>query len=110
MIYLIHFDTAIEHARHYVGATGNLGKRLKQHAEGSGARILQVAKERQINWRVARVWIGGWDLEHIIKKMKNTPRYCPICTSYPTELSQMDDFPLDLIIHSISSEEINNGI
>lgn len=81
MIYIIHFDEPLAHARHYVGyyKRGNLRKRLQEHRSGRGARILQVCNERGIEYRVARLMPGDRNRERQIKNAKCTPRYCPVC-------------------------------
>lgn len=77
--YLIHFDTPLAHARHYLGWTTNLPMRLEAHAKGNGSRIMEVINERGIGWQLARVWPGGRALERQLKRQKNSPRLCPIC-------------------------------
>ena len=42
MVYLLHFDTPYRHAAHYTGSTTDLAGRLRDHAEGHGARLTQV--------------------------------------------------------------------
>lgn len=81
MIYIIHFDEPLAHARHYVGyyKRGNLKRRLEEHRSGRGARILQVCNERGIEYRVARLMPGDRNRERQIKNAKCTPRYCPEC-------------------------------
>ena len=60
MIYLIHFDRPLHHARHYLGycADGTLEVRLIRHRAGRGARLLAVLRELNIGWRVVRVFEG----------------------------------------------------
>jgi predicted GIY-YIG superfamily endonuclease len=82
VVYLIHFDQAYYHARHYLGTTTNLEKRLRQHAGGcgvGGARLMEVIMQVGITWRVARLWAGGRVLERQLKALKNSARLCPIC-------------------------------
>lgn len=79
-VYLIHFQTALRHARHYVGFAHRLQDRLTHHKQGSGARILQVCNERGIGYDLARTWEGkGRDFERKLKRCKNAARYCPVC-------------------------------
>lgn len=67
-------------ARHYLGYADNLEERLKRHANGTGARMLAVARERGIGWQVARVWPdAGKDVERRLKRRKEAPRLCPLC-------------------------------
>jgi hypothetical protein len=78
--YLLHLDRPlggpVHFARHYVGHTQNLNRRLETHRAGLGARILAAANERG---RVVRTWPGGRDVERQIKRQRNAPRMCPAC-------------------------------
>jgi len=78
-IYLIHFDTPLHHARHYLGWTTDLEQRLEAHRQGNGARLMEVVAEAGITWRLARTWKGGRELERQLKRQHNSPRFCPIC-------------------------------
>ena len=80
MVYLIHFDTAYKHARHYIGFTDNLNKRLCAHSNGRGARLLQVIEEAGITYQIARIWEDGdRNLERKLKNRKKASGLCPIC-------------------------------
>jgi predicted GIY-YIG superfamily endonuclease len=86
VVYLIHLDTKLgsSHpkggAGHYLGATINLDRRLAQHREGTGARILAAAAERGIGFDVVRTWDGGRDVERQLKRQHNPRRMCPRCS------------------------------
>ena len=97
MLYLIHFEKKIEHAQHYVGATKNIANRIKLHRVGRGANILRVANRLGIKWELVRVWKGSFELEIQMKKMKNSPRYCPVCSKFPSNFFSIDEFPIELI-------------
>jgi len=80
--YLLHFEEPIAHARHYLGWTNNFLKRMNEHRHGCRERCVLTweLKQRGILWTVARTWTHVTILhEKELKKMKNTPRYCPIC-------------------------------
>lgn len=79
-VYLLHFDRPLAHARHYIGSTDDLDKRLQRHRAGQGARLLEVLKERGIGWQCVCTWEGGRDLERKLKKHKKAWRHCPICS------------------------------
>ena len=79
LCYLIHFDQPYKHARHYLGSTRDLERRLERHRDGSGARLLQVLNQQGIGYTVARTWEGGRAKEIELKAQKNAPRLCPIC-------------------------------
>lgn len=83
-VYLLHLDQPLSHAQHYVGFTTNLRARLMSHRLGrSGARYMEVVKERGIGFRLVRTWSGDRNFERRIKRLKNAPRYCPICNPSP---------------------------
>jgi predicted GIY-YIG superfamily endonuclease len=86
-VYLIHFDEPYKHARHYTGWTADLGKRLDDHRAGRGARLMEVIKNADISWRLARTWTGGRDLERAIKDLHEAPRLCPECSPQPLPLN-----------------------
>lgn len=80
MLYLIHFNEKIAgHAGHYSGSTSDLQARLAAHRNGTGARLMEVVKERGITWQLAATWEGGYAEERALKLQKNGPRHCPIC-------------------------------
>jgi predicted GIY-YIG superfamily endonuclease len=82
VVYLIHFDRPYQHARHYLGTTNNLERRLREHAGGTfygGARLMEVIIAAGITWRVAMIWEGGRELEQQLKAWHNGCRLCPIC-------------------------------
>ena len=78
-IYLIHLDTPIAHAKHYVGYAEDVDRRLAEHRSSTGARLLAVANQLGIPFRIVRTWVGDRNFERRLKNRKNTPRYCPIC-------------------------------
>ena len=78
-VYLIHFDTPLGHAKHYIGTAKNTDSRFFAHRQGKGARILQVCNELRIGYQMVRFWIGGRKLERKLKKGKNSPLLCPVC-------------------------------
>jgi predicted GIY-YIG superfamily endonuclease len=81
--YLLHFDIPISDlhtCQHYLGFTDNLTQRLTEHRTGNGARLTQVANERNIKFRLVKIWPDGdRSLERRLKEQKNSPRMCPIC-------------------------------
>ena len=79
MVYLIHFNTRLAHAQHYMGSTDSLKRRLAEHASGNGSRLMQVIGQAGITWQLARTWDGGRTMERKLKRQKHGPRLCPIC-------------------------------
>lgn len=82
-LYLLHFERPISErhtCQHYIGFTsGPLAARLKAHADGGGARLTQVARERGIGWQCVRTWKGGRADERKLKDRHDAPRLCPVC-------------------------------
>ena len=83
-LYLIHFSRPYKHARHYLGMTRDLERRLALHREGNGANLLAVVSRAGIEWECVRTWavpegMTGRQTELVLKAQKNTPRLCPIC-------------------------------
>lgn len=96
-VYLLHLDTPMDQgpdprtgkpraAAHYIGFAKCLEARLERHANGHGARMLQVARERGISWQVARIWEEeDKNFERRLKNTHNARRYCPLCTGDHTQ-------------------------
>src|SRR5262245_27705742 len=79
IVYLLHFSTAYKHARHYIGFTTNLDKRITDHLCGMGARLMEVITAAGIEWKLARTWRGDRQLERRLKNRKCAARFCPYC-------------------------------
>jgi hypothetical protein len=78
--YLLCLVPAYEHARHYLGSAAGLRARLRQHGTSDGARLLQVQRQADGAFVLARTWPGGRDVEYRLKGRKNSPVLCPRCT------------------------------
>lgn len=81
MIYLLHFDKPVKHARHYLGSADDVDERVERHRRGNGARLTQVATAQGIEMELVRTWEGGKKEERELKRQKNSPRLCPVCNS-----------------------------
>lgn len=69
-VYLIHFHSKLHHAQHYLGWTNDLERRVQEHRDGAGSRLMEVA----------RVWPeGDRDLERRLKRWHKARTLCPIC-------------------------------
>ena len=79
MIYLIHFDTPYYHARHYIGFTNNITKRVEKHKRGTGSKLLRALREVNIPFHVVKTWEGDRKQERKLKNNKNALRICPVC-------------------------------
>src|SRR5262245_62735893 len=79
-VYLIHFNQRYHHSQHYIGFSTNLDKRITDHLCGMGARLLEVITAGGIEWKLARTWPGNRELERKLKRRKDAPHICPICS------------------------------
>ena len=85
-VYLIHLDTPLKHAQHYVGFSDNVDVRLERHRQGRGARFLRICNQREIHYQLVRVWPDGdRNAERRLHNCKNSRRYCPICSNHPAK-------------------------
>lgn len=82
-IYLLHFDSPLGHARHYLGWTENLEQRLESHRMGQGARLMLHLKRAGIGFRLARTWEGTRNYERRLKNQGASTRHCPLCGVKP---------------------------
>jgi predicted GIY-YIG superfamily endonuclease len=99
-IYLICFDRPFRHARHYLGWTTDLERRIKQHREinldnlvkaqcDRGAVLMAHVNSAGIGWRVARTWENETrKLESVIKRGGYQARSCPECRKRYNETQQ----------------------
>lgn len=84
-LYLLHFNEPISGGhtcQHYLGyTTDRLSRRLLEHANGRGARLTQVARERGIGWSLVRTWPGATrsDERHL-KDRHYGNLLCPTCS------------------------------
>jgi len=87
MVYLLHFDRPISDrhsCQHYLGSADDLDARIAKHRTNPDARLLQVARERGIGFTVVRTWPGGREEERKLKRRKEGPKLCPICSAKRT--------------------------
>jgi predicted GIY-YIG superfamily endonuclease len=89
-VYLIHFNRPYRHARHYLGYSTNLDKRITDHLVGMGARLMEVITNAGIEWKLARTWRGDRQLERRLKNRKEAPKLCPICNPNALKLAKED--------------------
>lgn len=82
-VYLLHFDKRIspKHTtQHYLGWAEDVEARVAEHRAGRGARLTEVARERGIGFKIARLWQNeDRNFERKLKNRKNAPKLCPIC-------------------------------
>ena len=81
LVYLIHFNTPLHHARHYLGFCENgIKQRFERHKASQGAKLLKALNEKGIGYRIVRIWRHvDRNFERSLKNKKSTPKLCPIC-------------------------------
>lgn len=90
IVYLLHLNSPLAHARHYVGYSTNghtLKRRLAHHERGTAnCSFTNALHEKGIGFTLART-IKDVDrnFERQLKKTHNTVRYCPICNPNATK-------------------------
>ncbi len=79
-IFRVHMARALHGARHYLGFSTDVPRRVKRHKAGRGAPLLGEATRRGIPWRVVRTWRkkDGY-FEQELKRGHALARLCPMC-------------------------------
>lgn len=91
-VYILHFDTPLAHARHYVGWANDVERRLQHHRAGTGARFTQVLNERGIGFQLACIYPeADKTFERHLKRTHNTAKYCPLCHAQPRQYHPKED-------------------
>lgn len=79
-VYLLHFDPAYKHAKHYLGWASQLDARIAHHRNGTGANLTKYASKAGSQLIVARTWDNATrQTERKLKTSKHHSRLCPIC-------------------------------
>jgi len=82
-VYLIHFDQPYKHAKHYLGYVNgkkeNVEKRLDQHKNGTGARLMEVVVNAGITFSVSRIFENVDRSFERRLKQRGKGRICPAC-------------------------------
>lgn len=116
-IYVLHFNTPIAHARHYVGCTSHLKQRLSTHAIGHGSRLTRELHDRGYNWTLAALYQAPLAVmrrvERAAKDQKNGPRLCSICRardhdeeSPPPLFGYIRSLPIEMVPFPTTSEHL----
>lgn len=81
-IYVLHFDRKFHHTLHYIGWTerDRIEDRLREHSNGSGARILDGLRLAEIGYRLACTFVGTRRDERRMKRQRNHKRFCKVCS------------------------------
>lgn len=78
-VYLIHFREPYKHARHYLGWTSQMGRRMRHHRTGSGSRLMAAVSAAGLEWKVVRTWWGDRAMERRMHVRANSRGWCPVC-------------------------------
>lgn len=107
-VYILHFETARHHAKHYMGSTVDLFQRLRQHARGEGAKLTAALAKDDQHWTVAALWqtADARLAERIAKSGHCGPAWCPICTKTPRRLPGGVEIP----VPRLTSRTLNDDI
>jgi hypothetical protein len=97
VVYLVHFDSPLSHARHYVGfceREDGLDSRFEYHAKGRGSRLLAALTKAGGKFTLVRLWRGTRNDERALKRRKNTPAYCPRCAEKPYRFGGLEELTI----------------
>lgn len=80
MIYILHFDPAYEHAKHYIGFTTRTPEeRVQEHGGHQGSPLVRAAKAAGSTVTLVSEFPGTRADERDLKDRKNTRGLCPRC-------------------------------
>jgi predicted GIY-YIG superfamily endonuclease len=82
MVYLIHLETKLSHAGHYIGysADDKFSARIHHHEKNTGSAFLRAVNKAGIKWKVVRQWPNeDGNFERKLKNRKNASQLCPVC-------------------------------
>ena len=78
-------------ARHYLGYTEHLDKRIEHHRNGTGANLTKVAGASGCEIIVARVWDNATRAtERKLKTSKHHSRLCPLCNPHAARSGKLE--------------------
>lgn len=100
-VYLIHFDTPLKHAKHYLGySKNNVRERVQKHRTGKGARLMDAVTRQAITWHVSRTWDGDYELESMLKRQHNARDLCPTCRQ-----EKIFERTLSVVVNPVTKEK-----
>lgn len=85
VVYLIHLDTPLAHANHYIGFSELTPlDRLQAHRTNRGAKMLAACNIKGITYRITRIWDNAnRGFERTLKNRKKAAQLCPVCSVSP---------------------------
>jgi predicted GIY-YIG superfamily endonuclease len=81
--YLLHFDSKVHGAQHYLGWSVHIARRIRQHLKGDGARLVRQALRAGICVELVRVWTSADRKYERVLKVRAPKSYCPKCRRRP---------------------------
>ena len=98
-VYLIHLDTPLKHAKHYLGFSEAVQERLQQHRSGRGSAFMRAIAKERTGWHISRMWDGDRELERMLKDQHNAARLCPTCIQ-----ARVFEQTLSIIVNPVTKE------
>ena len=79
-VYILHLNSKLRHAQHYVGWAKYVEKRITNHKNGNGSKFTKACLKHGVSFELARVFEGAdRTFERKLKNTNSTRDYCPIC-------------------------------
>jgi putative endonuclease len=80
--YLLHFGRPVYGAQHYLGWSVDVSRRVRQHMNGQGARLVRQALRASVSVELVRVWVTHDSKQERVLKRRGAPKdYCPLCSA-----------------------------
>lgn len=82
-VYLLHFTKPLGRAKHYIGWSPDIDKRVSRHKTGKGAKFTASAVRNGAELLLVRIWQGGdRRLEWVLKNSGAHSDLCPLCKAH----------------------------
>ena len=83
-VYVLHFEPAYKHARHYIGwtASTDITDRLNIHLQGRGSPLIRAAVSAGVEIQLAETYQGTRYLGRRLKRRHKTSQFCAICRAH----------------------------
>lgn len=107
-LYVIHFAEPLHHAQHYTGSCVNLKRRLAQHANDEGAKIIAAINAKGIAWELSALYQCNdpRKAERIAKRHKHGPELCFQCREKPKAIPGTIAYDITDLIHTYNSKSL----
>jgi predicted GIY-YIG superfamily endonuclease len=86
-VYVLHFEPAYRHARHYIGWALDVDARLELHRRGRGPPLIAAVIDAGVELTLAATFSGSRHLERRLKRWPKTAQLCPVCRAVPARAS-----------------------